>query len=71
MPETRKKKADWFKIGVYFVCGAVLGAPLGLSLLSEWCDSTLAAIMIILGSSFIVGLLSALLLDRFWNFIIK
>jgi len=68
--ERREKKTDWFKIVVHFFCGALLGATFGLRLAApgEW-KSGWTVLLVILSPSIVVGLLSAVYLDRFWEMI--
>lgn len=64
----KENRVDWVKVVVHLVCGAVLGAFLGLGLWIFWADMHFAALFIA-GSALIAGCLAGLFLDRFWNWL--
>jgi hypothetical protein len=64
-------KRDWFKFAVHFVCGAILGAVIGLGVWSRpqlnLGNSSLAGALCIGGGALIVGLAAAIATDEFWE----
>jgi len=63
-------RIDWFKVILHFVCGAVVGALVGLGLWVNDCgdgDSFCGGAFWIGGGAIVVGLLAGVFLDRFWD----
>lgn len=64
-PEVRR---DWFKTGVHFICGAVLGALVGGLIVARlggrpgW-----LMLLLVLVHSLVVGALAGTYLDDFWG----
>jgi hypothetical protein len=54
-----KRKRDWGKIWIHFICGFVLGAGLGFNYSYGWIGIFTIAIS--------VAILAAIFLDRFWD----
>ena len=66
---TKSESIDWIKVFIHFVCGAILGAFVGLWIwvrtgaLESW-DLGLALIG---GFALVLGIASGVFLDRFWD----
>ena len=61
-------RIDWFKVILHCVCGAVLGALVGLGFWAYWSDehSMRIGVCWIGGGAIVAGLLAGVFLDRFW-----
>lgn len=66
-----KQKFDWAGVGVHCVCGAVVGAAIGVYAYarSPWARSASAwpAVMIIRGSALVCGVLAGLYQNKSWK----
>jgi uncharacterized membrane protein len=66
------KPVDRFRFFVYFIVGAALGLIIGVIIVTRlFATDMLYIVLIILVSSFLVGTVSAVFGDRFWNWFIR
>ena len=67
----RKKSFDWVGTLVWFICGAFLGMIAGLGIWAFWLDGETwtGGLACIGGSAAVLGMLSALFGESFWEFI--
>jgi hypothetical protein len=67
--ERQDENRDWFKTVVHFLFGALFGAVFGMIHIWGAEGSFRATLLNVLLPSLIVGTLSAVYLDRFWEWI--
>ena len=66
---TDEPKRDWEKTWLHFFCGAAVGGGIGTYFWfdSSWNQSWLIGAAFIIGGGLVIGFLSALFLDDFWE----
>jgi len=64
-------KYDWFKFGIHFFCGAILGAFIGLRAWGKsgyaFSSSWMPGVCFICGGALIVGLIAGVISNSGWD----
>lgn len=64
---SEKASIDWFRFGVRFFCGALLGLLLGFGFWVRSGDSGPSGWLIVLGTASVIGTIAGFCGDDFWH----